>query len=268
MPNNVEIYLEQIENYPTITDKEEKELGQLIKDGDKKAIHRIIEGNLRFVVYVVVNNYKYCREEVFFDLIQQGNLGLCEAAEKFDYKRGCRFISYAVFYIKSYINNYLNSVLPFIRVTSNNLATRNKIMKYLNKTNFDYEKKNIAEMFNIKEDKVEDIIRCREPISLNTPVCCDDEAEIEDLVGCDSDIEDKFYCKEMMQKVIDLIHKFFDERTIDILECRYGLNGSPPLTLQKISKKLKISRERVRQIQEKAIKILKRKVKFMALDGF
>jgi len=259
MQNRLESYFNVIKEYPDLTVEQERKLGKQIIKGNKEAINKLVRSNLKFVVYVVVNFYKDCEDNLFFDMIQQGNLGLCEAAIRFDYRHGYKFISYAGYYVKSYINSFLNNTLPFIKITSNDLSLRNKIIKYLSKLDYKYNDSEISELFNINKSKLKDILINRETISLNTPIFEESEDVLENTITDDYDIDNDIYYKEVKKNINNILKKYFDERTIKILEYRYGLNNKPELTLHEISKKLGISRERVRQIQDKALRILRQK---------
>jgi RNA polymerase sigma factor (sigma-70 family) len=239
--------------YPILNNEE---IAELSKKGNIESLNRIIESNLRFVVYVVLTEFKGYTERFLFDLIQQGNVGLCLAARKFESDRGYTFLNYAAYYVRSYIKNFIDVHAPFFKMNSKNLIMRKNILK-----KFGMEYKNIEDIavaFDIKTDKAKELLLQRETLSLNATNEHDEEF-IGVIPADDDSSEDKIYRKELKNKLQSVLKKRLNKKELTIIEHRYGLNNKTCMTLSELSKKLGISGERIRQLEQKSLKELRRK---------
>ncbi len=274
---NVDYYLKRIYNIPLLSEEEEKILLEKVKEGDKEALKKIVLSNLRFVINIAK---KYAGYRIpFSDLIAAGNLGLIEAAKKYDTSKGVRFISYAVWWIKQSILNTINLEGELIRKP-------NKVQNIFSKVNYAYRKlkENLDreptsdEIFNyLKEQGVDNIdVELIEDhltyknifLSLDSPLNDDDDDFIlEDIISLHGtkDIEEKIY-KEEIKKAIDSLMESLSKREQLILIHRFGLNGEEPKTLEEVGKMIGISRERVRQIEKRLIKKLRKEARIKRLE--
>ncbi len=257
-------YLNSISKIPLLSPEEEKEIAKKAKEGDKEALEKLIKSNLRFVVNVAKNYTGYGIP--FQELISAGNIGLIEAAKRFDPERGVRFISYAIWWIKQSILQTIQSQKDIIKIPQ---KTQNLSMKidtaYLElKERLNREPKygEIREYLkehddiDIDEETIENYLLIkRHSVSLDTPVDMDEGTFFIDLISKHStkDIEENIV-RESIEKEIEYILSHLSDRERFIIVNRFGLNGEEPKTLREIGKELGISRERVRQIEIRALK--------------
>ncbi|WP_456402032.1 sigma-70 family RNA polymerase sigma factor [Persephonella sp.] len=257
-------YLNSISKIPLLSPEEEKEIAKKAKEGDKEALEKLIQSNLRFVVNVAKNYTGYGIP--FQELISAGNIGLIEAAKRFDPERGVRFISYAIWWIKQSILQTIQSQKDIIKIPQ---KTQNLSMKidtaYLElkeRLNREPKYSEIKEYLkehedlDIDEETVENYLLIkRHSVSLDTPVDMDEGTFFIDLISKHStkDIEENIV-RESIEKEIEYILSHLADRERYIIVNRFGLNGEEPKTLREIGKELGISRERVRQIEIRALK--------------
>ncbi|MDR2126736.1 MAG: RNA polymerase sigma factor RpoD/SigA [Prevotellaceae bacterium] len=253
-------YLQEIGREDLITVEQEVELAQRIRKGDQTALERLTRANLRFVVSVAK---QYQNQGLSLpDLINEGNLGLIKAAEKFDETRGFKFISYAVWWIRQSILQALAEQSRIVRLPLNQVGSLNKINKALAKFEQEHERnpsaEELAEILEIPTDKVSDTMRVSgRHVSVDAPfVDGEDNSLLDVLVNNDSPNADVGLLRESLASEIDRALATLTERERDIIKYFFGI-GTPELTLEEIGDKFDLTRERVRQIKEKAIRRLR-----------
>lgn len=253
-------YLQEIGKEELITVEEEVELAQRIRKGDQEALEKLTKANLRFVVSVAK---QYQNQGLSLpDLINEGNLGLIKAAEKFDETRGFKFISYAVWWIRQSILQALAEQSRIVRLPLNQVGSLNKINKALSKFEQDNERMpspdELAEMLDIPRDKIADTLRVSgRHVSVDAPfVDGEDNSLLDVLVNNDSPNADKGLVNESLNKEIERALSTLTERERDIVKDFFGI-GTQEMTLEEIGEKFGLTRERVRQIKEKAIRRLR-----------
>ena len=251
-------YLQEIGREELITVEEEVELAQRIKKGDQAALEKLTRANLRFVVSVAK---QYQNQGLSLpDLINEGNLGLIKAAEKFDETRGFKFISYAVWWIRQSILQALAEQSRIVRLPLNQVGSLNKINKAYSKFEQEHERKpspeELAEQLELPAEKVTDTLRVAgRHISVDAPfVEGEDNSLLDVLINSDSPNADRALINESLAKEIERALATLTERESDIIKFFFGI-GSQEMTLEEIGERFGLTRERVRQIKEKAIKI-------------
>jgi RNA polymerase primary sigma factor len=253
-------YLQEIGKEELITVEEEVELAQRIKKGDQAALEKLTRANLRFVVSVAK---QYQNQGLSLpDLINEGNLGLIKAAEKFDETRGFKFISYAVWWIRQSILQALAEQSRIVRLPLNQVGSLNKINKAFSKFEQEHERKpspdELAESLDLPADKVADTLRVSgRHISVDAPfVEGEDNSLLDVLINNDSPNADKALMMESLAREIERALATLTERESDIIRMFFGI-GCQEMTLEEIGERFGLTRERVRQIKEKAIRRLR-----------
>lgn len=253
-------YLQEIGREELISVSEEVELAQRIKKGDQAALDKLIKANLRFVVSVAK---QYQNQGLSLpDLINEGNLGLIRAAQKFDETRGFKFISYAVWWIRQSILQALAEQSRIVRLPLNQVGSLNKITKEMARFEQENERRpsteELAERLDMSVDKISDAIQVSgRPISVDAPfVEGEDNSLLDVLTNDDSPMADADLNKESLSKEVDRALKQLYDREREILKMFFGI-GCQEMTLEEIGAKFDLTRERVRQIKEKAIRRLK-----------
>lgn len=253
-------YLQEIGREDLITVEEEVELAQAIKKGDRQALEKLTRANLRFVVSVAK---QYQNQGLSLpDLINEGNLGLIKAAEKFDETRGFKFISYAVWWIRQSILQALAEQSRIVRLPLNQVGSLNKISKAFQKFEQENERRPSAEELatelDLSVEKVTDSLKVSgRHISMDAPfVEGEDNSLLDVLVNDDAPVADRTLINESLQKEIDRALSTLTERESDIIKMFFGI-GCQEMTLEEIGDKFQLTRERVRQIKEKAIRRLR-----------
>jgi RNA polymerase primary sigma factor len=254
-------YLQEIGKVELITAEEEVELARRIKAGDKDALEKLTKANLRFVVSV---SKQYQNQGLSLpDLINEGNLGLIKAAQRFDETRGFKFISYAVWWIRQSILQALAEQSRIVRLPLNKIGSINKINKAYAKLEQQHEREpnslEIAEMLDIPESEVKESIRnSGRHISMDAPLIQDEENTLYDVLRSDeTNTPERELMVESLRKEIDRAISTLTPREADVVRLYFGLNSKHPMTLEEIGEKFDLTRERVRQIKEKAIRRLK-----------
>ncbi len=263
----ISFYLNSISKYPLLTPEEEKEVAKRAKEGDKEALEKLIKANLRFVVNVAKNYVGYGIP--FQELISAGNIGLIEAAKRFDPEKGVRFISYAIWWIKQSILQTIQNQKEIIRIPQKTQNISIKIdtiyLQLKEKLNREPSYKEIKEYLKINEDLDIDeetiknyLLIKRHSVSLDTPVDEEEGVSFIDLLSNqNTDDLERDLIKEYLEREIDHILSFLSERERYVIVNRFGLHDTQPKTLKEIGKELGISRERVRQIETRALKKIK-----------
>lgn len=264
-------YLQEIGREDLITVEEEVELAQAIKRGDRRALEKLTRANLRFVVSVAK---QYQNQGLSLpDLINEGNLGLIKAAEKFDETRGFKFISYAVWWIRQSILQALAEQARIVRLPLNQVGSLNKISKAFQKFEQENERRpsaeELADELEMSVDKVIDTLKVSgRHISMDAPfVEGEDNSLLDVLINEDAPIADRTLINESLQKEIDRALSTLTERESDIIKMFFGI-GYQEMTLEEIGDKFQLTRERVRQIKEKAIRRLRQDSRSKLLKSY
>ncbi len=257
---SLEKYLQEIGKEALISAEEEVELAQQIRKGDKKALERLTRANLRFVVSVAK---QYQNQGLSLpDLINEGNLGLLKAAERFDETRGFKFISYAVWWIRQSILQAISEQSRIVRLPLNQVGSVNKINREINRFEQANERRpsieEIAEKIDLPEDKIDEAMSINgHHISVDAPfVDGEDNSLLDIMPNSDSPMADMSLVAESLKAEIQNALSVLNERERNVIEASYGIN-CPELTLEEIGEKFGLTRERVRQIKEKAIRKLR-----------
>jgi RNA polymerase primary sigma factor len=256
----LEKYLQEISKEAMISAEEEVELAQRIKKGDQKALERLTKANLRFVVSVAK---QYQNQGLSLpDLINEGNLGLLKAAERFDETRGFKFISYAVWWIRQSILQAISEQSRIVRLPLNQVGSVNKINREINRFEQLNERRpsvdEIAEKVDLPQDKIDEALNINgHQISVDAPfVEGEDNSLLDVMANGDAPMADTSLVEESLRSEIQNALNALNERERNVVEASYGIN-QPELTLEEIGTKFGLTRERVRQIKEKAIRKLR-----------
>ena len=253
-------YLQEIGREELVSPEEEVELAQRIRKGDQEALEKLTRANLRFVVSVAK---QYQNQGLSLpDLINEGNLGLIKAAEKFDETRGFKFISYAVWWIRQSILQALAEQSRIVRLPLNQVGSLNKINKAPSKFEQEYERQpsndELSEMIDVPKDKISDTLRVSgRHVSVDAPfVEGEDNSLLDVLPNDDSPMADRGLVNESLNTEIERALSTLTDREREIVKSFFGI-GCQEMTLEEIGERFGLTRERVRQIKEKAIRRLK-----------
>ena len=264
-------YLQEIGKEDLITVEEEVELAQRIRKGDQKALEKLTRANLRFVVSVAK---QYQNQGLSLpDLINEGNLGLIKAAEKFDETRGFKFISYAVWWIRQSILQALAEQSRIVRLPLNQVGSLNKINKAFSRFEQENERRpspeELADSLDLPAEKVADTLRVSgRHISVDAPfVEGEDNSLLDVLVNDDSPIADRTLINESLSTEVERALSTLTERERDIIKLFFGIN-TQEMTLEEIGEKFGLTRERVRQIKEKSIRRLRHSTRSKLLKSY
>ena len=264
-------YLQEIGREELVTPEEEVELAQRIRKGDQVALEKLTRANLRFVVSVAK---QYQNQGLSLpDLINEGNLGLIKAAEKFDETRGFKFISYAVWWIRQSILQALAEQSRIVRLPLNQVGSMNKINKALSKFEQENERQpsneELSEMIDVPKDKISDTLRVSgRHVSVDAPfVEGEDNSLLDVLPNDDSPMADKGLVNESLNTEIERALSTLTDREREIVKSFFGI-GCQEMTLEEIGERFGLTRERVRQIKEKAIRRLKSPSRSKLLKGY
>ena len=255
-------YLQEIGRVELITAEEEVRLAQKIKKGDSQALERLTKANLRFVVSVAK---QYQNQGLTLgDLINEGNLGLIKAAQRFDETRGFKFISYAVWWIRQSILQALAEQSRIVRLPLNKIGSINKINKTFSKLEQEFEREpsteEIATAMEVSESDVKDAMRTSgRHISMDAPLLQGEDSTLIDVLGDDDQPNpDSSLITESLRREVERALSTLTTREADVIKLYFGLAlGEQPMTLEEIGERFDLTRERVRQIKEKAIRRLK-----------
>jgi len=265
-------YLQEIGREELITAEEEVSLAKKIREGDQVALEKLTRSNLRFVVSVAK---QYQNQGLSLpDLINEGNLGLIKAAKRFDETRGFKFISYAVWWIRQSILQALAEQSRIVRLPLNQVGSLNKINKAYSKLEQEFEREPSAEelsfVLDLPEDKVADTMRVSgRHVSMDAPFANgEDNSLLDVLVNHDSPRADNQLMSESLQKEIERSLSTLTERERDVIKLFFGIGCNHGLTLEEIGAKFDLTRERVRQIKEKAIRRLRHNSRSKLLKAY
>ena len=257
----VRMYLKEIGKVPLLTAEEEVELAQRMENGDIAAKRKLIEANLRLVVSIAK---KYVgRGMQFLDLIQEGNMGLIKAVEKFDYKKGYKFSTYATWWIRQAITRSIADQARTIRIPVHMVETINKLIRVsrqlLQEMGRDPTPEEIGEEMGMSAEKVREIMKiAQEPVSLETPIGEEEDSHLGDFIEDEdapapASAASFILLKEQLDDVLDTL----TEREKRVLELRFGIEDGRPRTLEEVGKEFGVTRERIRQIEAKALRKLR-----------
>ena len=265
-------YLQEIGREELITAEKEVALAKLIREGDQVALEKLTKANLRFVVSVAK---QYQNQGLSLpDLINEGNLGLIKAAKRFDETRGFKFISYAVWWIRQSILQALAEQSRIVRLPLNQVGSLNKINKAFSKLEQEFEREPSAEelsnLLDLPEDKVADTMRVSgRHVSMDAPfVNGEDNSLVDVLINPDSPKADNGLMNESLQREIERSLSTLTDRERDVIKLFFGIGQNHGLTLEEIGAKFDLTRERVRQIKEKAIRRLRHNSRSKLLKAY
>ena len=268
----VRMYLKEIGTVPLLSADEELRLAKRKAEGDESAKERLIEANLRLVVSIAK---RYTgRGMSFLDLVQEGNLGLIKGVEKFDYTQGYKLSTYATWWIRQSVTRALADQARTIRVPVHMVETINKMSKMQRKLTLElgYEPSvtELAEALEMSEDKVMEIMQiAREPASLETPIGEEDDSNLGDFVADSNAVTPEGNVESvMLREHIDALLGDLKERERQVIVLRFGLEDGHPRTLEEVGKEFNVTRERIRQIEAKALRKLRNPVRSKRIRDF
>ena len=259
--NAMKMYLKEIEEYPMLSAKEEVELAKAIIDSSEEAKEKFINANYRLVVSIAK---RYRKESVdMLDLIQAGNIGLIKAVEKYDYKKGFKFSTYATWWIKQSITRYIDDCENTIRIPVHMVETINKLIRVqrqlLQELGRDPFPEEISKVMDLPVEKVREIQKiAQEPVSLETPIGEEEDSHLGDFIPDDdapapAEAAAFTMLKEQLINVLDTL----TPREEKVLRLRFGLDDGRARTLEEVGKEFNVTRERIRQIEAKALRKLR-----------
>ncbi|MCU0339916.1 MAG: sigma-70 family RNA polymerase sigma factor [Spirosomaceae bacterium] len=265
-------YLQEIGKVDLLTPDEEVILAQRIREGDQQALERLTKANLRFVVSVAK---QYQNQGLSLgDLINEGNLGLIKAAQRFDETRGFKFISYAVWWIRQSILQALAEQSRIVRLPLNRVGSLNKISKTFSDLEQKFEREpspeELAEVLEISANEVVDTLKISgRHVSMDAPFVQGEENSLLDVLENDTEEKpDQELINDSLRKEVARALSTLTQRESDVVALYFGLNGEHPMTLEEIGEKFNLTRERVRQIKEKAIRRLRHTSRSKALKTY
>lgn len=257
----VRMYLKEIGKVPLLTAEEEVELARRMADGDESAKKRLAEANLRLVVSIAKRYVG--RGMLFLDLIQEGNLGLIKAVEKFDYEKGFKFSTYATWWIRQAITRAIADQARTIRIPVHMVETINKVSRVsrqlLQELGREPQPEEIAEAMELPVERVREIMKIsQDPVSLETPIGEEEDSHLGDFiqdenVAVPADAATQTVLKEQLEEVLETL----TEREQKVLKLRFGLEDGRARTLEEVGKEFDVTRERIRQIEAKALRKLR-----------
>ena len=257
----VKVYLKEIGKVPLLTPEEEIDLAMRIAENDEAAKRRLSEANLRLVVSIAKRYVG--RGMQFLDLIQEGNLGLIKAADKFDYTKGFKFSTYATWWIRQAITRAIADQARTIRIPVHMVETINKVKKansqLLHENGRDPTPEEIADRLGMPPEKVREILRvAQEPVSLETPIGEEEDSHLGDFIPDDTSLSPiDAATMDALKRDLAAVLKTLTDREASVLRMRFGLDDGQPKTLEEVGTKFGVTRERIRQIEAKALRKLK-----------
>lgn len=268
----VRLYLKEIGKVPLLSNDQEKELAEKMRAGDEKAKEKLVEANLRLVVSIAK---RYVGRGMFFlDLIQEGNLGLMKAVEKFDYEKGYKFSTYATWWIRQAITRAIADQARTIRIPVHMVETIHKVSRYsrqiLQELGREPTPEEIGEKMNMSADKVREIMKiAQDPVSLETPIGEEEDSHLGDFIPDDdtpspAEATSTNVLREELERQLHTL----TPREEHVIKLRFGLYDGRTRTLEEVGKEFDITRERIRQIEAKALRKLRHPTRARHLKGF
>ena len=268
----VRMYLKEIGVVPLLSNEEEKELAIAVENGDLEAKQRLAEANLRLVVSIAKRYVG--RGMQFLDLIQEGNMGLMKAVDKFDYSKGFKFSTYATWWIRQAITRAIADQARTIRIPVHMVETINKLVReqrnLLQELGQDPTPEQIAKRMDMTPDKVREILKiAQEPVSLETPIGEEDDSHLGDFIE-DEVIENPvdYTTRVVLREQLDEVLDTLTDREENVLRLRFGLDDGKMRTLEDVGKVFNVTRERIRQIEAKALRKLRHPSRSKQLKDF
>ena len=268
----VRMYLKEIGVVPLLSNEEEKELAIAVENGDLEAKQRLAEANLRLVVSIAKRYVG--RGMQFLDLIQEGNMGLMKAVDKFDYSKGFKFSTYATWWIRQAITRAIADQARTIRIPVHMVETINKLVReqrnLLQELGQDPTPEQIAERMDMTPDKVRELLKiAQEPVSLETPIGEEDDSHLGDFIE-DEVIENPvdYTTRVVLREQLDEVLDTLTDREENVLRLRFGLDDGKMRTLEDVGKVFNVTRERIRQIEAKALRKLRHPSRSKQLKDF
>ena len=268
----VRMYLKEIGRIPLLTPDEELALSERINNNDEDAKRILAESNLRLVVSIAKRYVG--RGLLFLDLIQEGNIGLMKAVDKFDSNRGYKFSTYATWWIRQAITRALADQARTIRVPVHMVETINKMVRVQRQLTLELNREpseeEIAKKMNVSVDKVREVIKIsQDPVSLETPIGEEDDSHLGDFIKDESSLSPEEYTEnEILKEEIDDVLQSLQPREQEVLRLRFGLKDGTCHTLEEVGKKFNVTRERIRQIEAKALRKLRHPSRAKKLRDF
>ena len=268
----VRMYLKEIGRIPLLSSTEEMEISQRVADGDEEAKRILAESNLRLVVSIAKRYVG--RGLLFLDLIQEGNIGLMKAVEKFDYDKGYKFSTYATWWIRQAITRALADQARTIRVPVHMVETINKMSRVQRQLTLELNREpseeEIAKKMGVGVDKVREVLKIsQEPVSLETPIGEEEDSHLGDFLKDESSLSPEEYTEnEILKEEIREVLMSLQAREQEVLELRFGLIDGTCHTLEEVGKKFNVTRERIRQIEAKALRKLRHPSRAKKLRDF
>ncbi|MBQ3182349.1 MAG: RNA polymerase sigma factor RpoD, partial [Clostridia bacterium] len=268
----VRMYLKEIGKVPLLETERELELAKRMSEGDEGAKSELVEANLRLVVSIAK---RYVGKGMFFlDLIQEGNLGLMKAVEKFDYRKGYKFSTYATWWIRQAITRSIADQARTIRIPVHMVETIHKVSRIsrqlLQENGREATAEEIAEVMGVTPDKVRDIMKiAQDPVSLETPIGEEEDSHLGDFIeDQDSPAPAEAAAYTLLREQLNEVLHTLSPREEQVLKLRFGLSDGRPRTLEEVGKEFNITRERIRQIEAKALRKLRHPSRSKKLQGF
>ena len=268
----VKVYLKEIGSFPLLSLDEEIELAERIMQGDEKAKKRLAEANLRLVVSIAKRYVG--RGMLFLDLIQEGNLGLIKAVEKFDHTKGFKFSTYATWWIRQAITRAIADQARTIRIPVHMVETINKVKKVqsqlLHKNGQEPSVEELAAELDMPYDKVREILKvAQEPISLESPIGEEEDSHLGDFIpDYDAPVPEEAATHTLLKEQLNEVLSTLTPREAKVLSLRFGIEDGRPRTLEEVGKEFNVTRERIRQIEAKALRKLRHPSRNKKLKDF
>ena len=268
----VRMYLKEIGRISLLTPEEEMELSVRVAEGDEEAKNKLAESNLRLVVSIAKRYVG--RGLLFLDLIQEGNIGLMKAVDKFDYDKGYKFSTYATWWIRQAITRALADQARTIRVPVHMVETINKMARIQRQLTLELNREpseeELAEKMGITVEKVREVIKIsQDPVSLETPIGEEDDSHLGDFVkDINAMSPEEYATNEILKEEIKSVLLTLQEREQEVLELRFGLIDGTSHTLEEVGKRFNVTRERIRQIEAKALRKLRHPSRAKKLKDF
>ena len=268
----VKVYLKEIGAFPLLSLDEEIELAERIQKGDSRAKKRLAEANLRLVVSIAKRYVGRCM--LFLDLIQEGNLGLIKAVEKFDHTKGFKFSTYATWWIRQAITRAIADQARTIRIPVHMVETINKVKKVqsqlLHKNGQEPSVEDLAAELDMPQDKVREILKVsQEPISLESPIGEEEDSHLGDFIpDYDAPVPEEAATHTLLREQLNEVLATLTPREAKVLSLRFGIEDGRPRTLEEVGKEFNVTRERIRQIEAKALRKLRHPSRNKKLKDF